>query len=170
MAKKWYVYVHINPMTNQPFYIGKGTGRRSIDKHGRNSLWKAYTDALIDQGLTHGIQILHICSNEQDALDLEQIEIHTRLQSGQPLLNRAGTGIKESQGNEGLEKSSLIADFVHRKRKANKLTQAKCAKLAGVGLRFVRELEHSKPTLRLDKVNQVLYLFGAVLSPTKLSR
>ena len=32
---------------------------------------------------------------------------------------------------------------------------------AGVGLRFVRELEQGKKTLRLDKVNQVLALFGA---------
>ena len=40
------------------------------------------------------------------------------------------------------------------------LTQIDLAEKSGVGLRFVRELEHSKPTLRLDKVNQVLALFG----------
>ena len=31
---------------------------------------------------------------------------------------------------------------------------------SGVGLRFIRELEQGKQTLRLDKVNQVLNLFG----------
>lgn len=40
------------------------------------------------------------------------------------------------------------------------LTQIDLAEKSGVGLRFVRELERGKPTLRLDKVNQVLALFG----------
>jgi len=53
-----------------------------------------------------------------------------------------------------------IADFVKSNRKAVKLTQPELAKKAGVGLRFVREVEQGKPTLRMDKVNQVLHLFG----------
>ena len=48
-------------------------------------------------------------------------------------------------------------------RKAAGLTQAELAERAGVGLRFVRELEQGKPTVRLDKVNQVLALFGCEL-------
>ena len=39
----------------------------------------------------------------------------------------------------------------------------------GVGLRFVREMEQGKETLRLDKVNQVLALFGAEMAPMTLS-
>lgn len=53
-----------------------------------------------------------------------------------------------------------IADFVKDKRKSVKLTQPELAEKAGVGLRFIRELEQGKETLRLDKVNQVLHLFG----------
>ena len=45
-------------------------------------------------------------------------------------------------------------------RKAAGLTQAEVSKRAGVGLRFVRELEQGKPTVRLDKVKQVLDLLG----------
>lgn len=41
-----------------------------------------------------------------------------------------------------------------------KLTQSELAEKAGVGLRFIREMEQGKETLRLDKVNQVLQLFG----------
>lgn len=41
-----------------------------------------------------------------------------------------------------------------------KLTQPELAEKAGVGLRFIRELEQGKESLRLDKVNQVLQLFG----------
>ena len=53
-----------------------------------------------------------------------------------------------------------LANFVKDKRKSAKLTQPELAEKAGVGLRFIRELEQGKETLRLDKVNQVLQLFG----------
>jgi y4mF family transcriptional regulator len=53
-----------------------------------------------------------------------------------------------------------LASFVKDKRKSVKLTQPELAEKAGVGLRFIRELEQGKETLRLDKVNQVLQLFG----------
>jgi len=42
-------------------------------------------------------------------------------------------------------------------------TQEDLAKKAGVGLRVVREMEQGKATLRMDKVNQVLALFGSEL-------
>lgn len=54
-----------------------------------------------------------------------------------------------------------ISEFVKRKRKSVKLTQEELAQKAGVGLRFLRELEQGKTTLRLDKVNQVLDMFGS---------
>jgi y4mF family transcriptional regulator len=53
-----------------------------------------------------------------------------------------------------------LADFVKDKRKLVKLTQPELAEKAGVGLRFIRELEQGKESLRIDKVNQVLQLFG----------
>ncbi len=54
----------------------------------------------------------------------------------------------------------LLRQFVKQKRKELKLTQEDLALNAGVGLRFVRDLEQGKLTLRLDKVNDVLALFG----------
>ncbi len=53
-----------------------------------------------------------------------------------------------------------LSKFVKQKRTSAKLTQPELAEKAGVGLRFLRELEQGKETLRLDKVNQVLRLFG----------
>jgi y4mF family transcriptional regulator len=53
-----------------------------------------------------------------------------------------------------------LAQWVKAKRKLVKLTQPELAEKAGVGLRFVRELEQGKQSLRMDKVNQVLQLFG----------
>jgi y4mF family transcriptional regulator len=56
-----------------------------------------------------------------------------------------------------------IAIYIKEKRKQLKLTQPELASRAGVGLRFVRELERGKQTVQLDKVNQVLALFGSEL-------
>jgi y4mF family transcriptional regulator len=53
-----------------------------------------------------------------------------------------------------------LTNFVKARRKSVNLTQAELAEKAGVGLRFVREMEQGKQSLRLDKVNQVLQLFG----------
>jgi hypothetical protein len=39
-----------------------------------------------------------------------------------------------------------------------------------VGLRFVRELERGKPTLRMDKVNEVLRFFGCQLGPVPIDQ
>ncbi len=54
---------------------------------------------------------------------------------------------------------NLATEIAHL-RKAAGLTQVELAARAGVGLRFVRELEQGKPTVRLDKVKQVLDLLG----------
>jgi len=47
------------------------------------------------------------------------------------------------------------------------LTQEDLARRSGVGLRFVRDVEQGKATVRMDKVNQVLALFGYHLEATK---
>lgn len=64
---------------------------------------------------------------------------------------------------------SLTA-FIKSKRKLLRLTQPEVAAKAGVGLRFMRELGQGKETLRMDKVNQVLRLFGYELGPALLNR
>lgn len=53
-----------------------------------------------------------------------------------------------------------LSEFVKERRKQLNLTQINLAEKSGVGLRFVRELEQGKQTLRMDKINQVLALFG----------
>ena len=59
----------------------------------------------------------------------------------------------------------VLAEFVRQQRKENRMTQQDLADRAGVGIRFIRELENDKPTLRMDKVNVVLDLFGHMLAP-----
>ena len=53
--------------------------------------------------------------------------------------------------------------FVKKQRKQNNLTQEELAAKAGIGLRLLREIEQGKTTMRMDKVNQVLSMFGAEL-------
>ena len=60
---------------------------------------------------------------------------------------------------------SNLASFVKYNRGKLKLKQEDLAEKAGVGLRFIRDLEQGKESLRLDKVNQVLALFGHKVGP-----
>ena len=61
-----------------------------------------------------------------------------------------------------------LSGFVKEMRKQFGLTQVDLAVKSGVGLRFVRELEQGKTTLRLDKVNQVLALFGRQVGAVRI--
>lgn len=63
-----------------------------------------------------------------------------------------------------------LSEFLKEKRRKLGLTQNQLALKAGVGLRFIRDIEQGKTTLRMDKVNQVLKLFGQELGPQPLIR
>jgi y4mF family transcriptional regulator len=60
-----------------------------------------------------------------------------------------------------------IATSLKKLRAKAGLTQEELARRSGVGLRFVREVEQGKQTVRMDKVNQVLALFGYHLEAVK---
>ena len=66
-----------------------------------------------------------------------------------------------------MNKNNPISVLVKEKRKKLRLTQEELAKRAGVGLRFIRDLEQGKETLQLNKINQVLHLFGYETGPIK---
>ena len=63
-----------------------------------------------------------------------------------------------------------LGEYIREKRTLHNLTQQELAERSGVGGRFVRELEHGKATVQLDKVNTVLTLFGEELAPKKIDR
>ena len=60
---------------------------------------------------------------------------------------------------------NTIAKFIKQKRKEAGLTQEEFAIRSGLGLRFVRELEQGTETVRMDKVNQALAMFGMIAVP-----
>lgn len=63
-----------------------------------------------------------------------------------------------------------LSEYVKHMRKEHNLTQKELSEKSGVGLRFVRELEQGKETLRLDKVNQVLNLFGVEVGIVSITK
>ena len=63
-----------------------------------------------------------------------------------------------------------IAKYVKAERMKAGLTQEEFALRSGLGLRFVRDLEQGKETVRLDKVNQALRMFGMETVPGEMDR
>ena len=63
-----------------------------------------------------------------------------------------------------------IAEFVKENRKASGLTQEEFAMRSGLGLRFVRDLEQGKETVRMDKVNIALSMFDMEAVPGRKER
>lgn len=63
-----------------------------------------------------------------------------------------------------------IADFVKKSRKEAGLTQEEFAMRSDLGLRFIRDLEQGKPTVRMDKVNITLEMFGMEAGPIRKER
>lgn len=67
--KEYYVYIHLNPKTNEIFYVGKGKGHRKSTKTGRNSKWTEYVTKLDGQ---FKILVLQNNLDEKEALELEK--------------------------------------------------------------------------------------------------
>ena len=67
-------------------------------------------------------------------------------------------------------KQTTLSKYVKAMRKQYNLTQVELSDKSGVGLRLVRELEQGKQTLRLDKVNQILNLFGSEVGVVPMTR
>ena len=65
---------------------------------------------------------------------------------------------------------TILSKYVKAMRKQYNLTQVELSEKSGVGLRLVRELEQGKETLRLDKVNQILNLFGSEVGVVPMSK
>ena len=65
---------------------------------------------------------------------------------------------------------TTLSKYVKAMRKQYNLTQVELSEKSGVGLRLVRELEQGKQTLRLDKVNQILNIFGCEVGVVPMNK
>lgn len=168
MASKYYVYAHIDPY-GQVFYIGKGTGTRAFDSEGRTKSWKDYVKAFKDKGLIYSSMVLHICETEQEALDLEELEIVTRLKAGQPLVNKmhkkstANKFLLPSESLEGTYEAIDIAEAFRSIRKLKRITIEKLARYADVSRDCVLRFENKKTDMRLGTFIKLLKLMNVKL-------
>ncbi len=68
------------------------------------------------------------------------------------------------------EPTETVGQYVRDRRKAAGMTQRDLGELAGVGTRFISDLERDKPTVQVDAVNRVLAVFGKRLGPIDMPR
>jgi y4mF family transcriptional regulator len=66
------------------------------------------------------------------------------------------------------DEHNIFSIFLKAERARTGISQKELAAKSGVGLRFIRDIEQGKKSLRLDKLNQVLALFGAQAGPVDL--
>jgi len=69
-----------------------------------------------------------------------------------------------------MNNKNIISVFLKSERKAAGITQKELALKAGVGLRFIRDVEQGKTSFRADTLNKVLKLFGKTVGPVDLTR
>ena len=86
------------------------------------------------------------------------------------IINYTRKGCFVKGDTESYPKGCSLSAFVKKHRREQGWTQIQLAEYAGVGLRFVCELEQGKVSLRLDKVNQVLDLFSSCMGPVPIDR
>ena len=107
MEKKYYIYAHINPVKNEIFYIGKGTGQRAYVKRKRSNFWNAIRNryGLVIDILEEGLTNEEACNREKWYIN----RIGRRNLGKGPLVNM-------TDGGEGSENRITIITKEHREK------------------------------------------------------
>ena len=89
MEKKYYIYLHIKETDGQPFYVGKGKGRRykshlylsdnDTNLHKKNIIQKIYDEGLQPEIIIYGNNL-----SEFQSLELERKRVIFAVQSIMP--------------------------------------------------------------------------------------
>lgn len=166
------VYGLICPFTDEIRYIGKSTtGLTRPLSHLSKSHSQKINDWINELKNLHsepGIIVLEECNNEIILKEKEKFWIYKYVKDKALLLNISyvtSASLLTRMQLDPDQSDSLfsIRDFIKRERKKQKMKQPELAKGAKVGLRFIRDLEQGKKTLRLDKVSDVLEFLGGQL-------
>jgi hypothetical protein len=83
----YYVYIHYNKLTNEPFYVGKGKGYRMNQKYGRNNDWKKIVEEF---GFYVKLVAENISNNEANRIEIFYIK--ELRDSGVELVNKTTGG------------------------------------------------------------------------------
>lgn len=168
------IYCLYDPDKKYPVYVGKtknGIKRpwEHIEGKSHSAKVNEWVLKLKEIGEKPVIVVLDSTEGDDKILSAkEEFWIQKLLSDGYPLLNMTYVTagyffmVKNYDDNDPLK---YIRTFIYNKRKQLKLTQVELAQKAGVGIRFVRELEQGKKnTFQIDKIQTVLNLFGGVLT------
>lgn len=155
------IYALESPTDGKVYYVGKSsTGLDRPYSHIKNTHNKALGEWLSTLSSEPVVRILERGVEEYILYEREQYWIKTMLQRKEPLFN-----IQLPNPRQLRYIDYNVGKFIKEKRIECDLTQKEFASKAGLGLRFVRELEQGKETLKIDKVLQALSMFGATLIP-----
>lgn len=159
------IYGLVCPFTEQIRYVGQSTvGLYRPLTHLRKShstKVNEWVNELKEIGFEPKIILLEECENEQLLNDKERFWIYKILKEKGMLLNVSFVTAAMLFANHTMPEANNgdlvnIRTFIKKSRRELKLTQEKLAKKAKVGLRFIRDLEQGKMTVRLDKVMDCL--------------
>jgi hypothetical protein len=171
------VYALYCPKRHKPVYVGqttRGVERpfEHIKEQSHSNKVNEWVHNLHDEGLSPVVTILEWTEHESVLQDKETFWIQKLISEGNLLLNQNKVTPVfldmvefNAEGGNTLD----IALYVKAKRKLNHLTQQQLAEKAGVGLRFIRELEQStKNNFNTGSIIKILKLFGAKLTVGKM--
>jgi y4mF family transcriptional regulator len=176
------IYALKCPFTGDVHYIGKSTQgmirpkQHMVESHSIKV--NEWIENLKELGHSPTIEILENISLSENLDEREKYWINKYIQKDALLLNSnlispvfINTKLEDLLENTFIHPTKRIGAFLKVRRKILNLTQKDMAERAGVGLRFVRELEQGhKTTLNIDKIQQVLNLFGCTLDVIKINK
>lgn len=175
-SSQYLIYGLYCPITGNLHYVGKSSSylTRPLEhmSHSHSRKIREWVKQLKELGQIPIVKVLEYVQQPESLNERERHWIENSVAAGHYLLNVVLNTPKKLITADADPKTffvdssyQIIATFIKSKRKAANLTQDELAAKAGVGLRFIRELEQGKKiTLRADKINQVLSLFGAELT------
>jgi hypothetical protein len=135
------VYAHIDPRTELPFYIGKGTLERANDFRRRSNFYKKISGKIFSCGMTPLVRILHDDLTENEAFEKERIEIsfYGRRNNGTGIL------VNLTDGGEG------VSGFQHSEDAKLRIGAAKKNKTWGE----ISERRKPKPAMSSETIEKM---------------
>jgi DNA-binding XRE family transcriptional regulator len=166
------------PYLKIPVYIGKTTQGldrpfNHISDKSHNEKIKEWVSLLKKENKSPAIVVLEYSDNAEILIEKEKFWVQKFINEGFVLLNQTlikpNFFIANEFSIESLNTDPLIEirNFIKIRRRLLKITQKELAQKAGVGLRFLRELEQTKKVnFNTSKIQSILNLFGKKLTIT----
>lgn len=164
MLNRYYIYHHTNPITNEVFYVGKGTGRRAFEEGGRNLEWSAYVAQLLASGAMYSVSIIKCELTETQALLLEAQEISRLAAENQPLTNRAQIKCNKELDVDYVDQTLEIKERLVDIRKSAGLRQSDMAFALGVAVPTYAQHETKERGMTIETACKCFNLLGYKLA------